>query len=206
MRAGRVILIPGAFNPPTEAHVKMGIELHKKYPASKIVYVPCNDNYLVEWKKQKNFISMEDRVRLLYGCIDLSYAYVSIFESDKQPYGYLIDTARHFKNLYDDVIICIGSDNLAHLDQWKDAETLVKENQFICFDRNPHIPIKYCQLAADNKGCNGHINILSNESFYNGLSSTMIRNAYIKGDWDTVFRYVPENVFLYLRYNDNLFQ
>ena len=203
MRPGRVVLIPGSFNPPTNAHLKIVHELHSRYPGSKIVLVPCNDNYIKEWKKQPNPISMEDRIRLLYGMIDQKYSYVSIFESNKDPYGYLIDTARYYRSIYDDVVICLGADNLEHMDLWKDAETLIQENHFVWFPRNNNYATKCCALVQKYMRHGNHFIIVDKSIPW--VSSTMIREAYLNGNWDTVIQSVPENVFLYLRYNDDLF-
>jgi len=200
MKPGRVILIPGTFNPPTNAHIAMSQELHKVFPGSKIVYVPCNDNYTVEYKKQQGCIKMEDRVRLLYGCINQKYSYVSIFEANADPYGYLIDTARYYHSIYDDVAICLGDDNLKHFDTWKDAEALIQENMIVYFHRAGYCG-NFCKLIQDH-----HWQCISVPGVIPNISSTKIRQAYLDGNWDLIIQNVPENVFLYLRYTDGLFE
>lgn len=205
MRPGRAVLIPGTFDPPTDAHIKIGDIMHAKFPGSKIIYVPCNDHYIDKFKETKNYIDMDDRVRLLYQSINMKYASVSIYEgytTSEKKYGYFIDTIEHFKGLYDNVITCLGEDTLETIDQWYKAEKLFTENKFIVIRRSGK-SYQYCGLAYSQ--CGHNIEIMFDA--IPDISSSKIRKWYLEGNWDDIFQNVPESVFMYLRYTrDDLFQ
>lgn len=189
----KVILVLGAFNPPTIAHVAMGVYLHNIHPDYIIDYVIANNAYLKSsWKNQKSYIDINVRYRLLNFCIDNSYCNATILES--QLDGKTYNTVKIYKdNGYEDIKICLGEDKLSQLKKWYNAEKLVSENDFIIFSRDSD-KVELPDWLISYKD---HFEII-NWNKYNGISSTVVRNAWVNGKLDSVKDLLPESVYNYL--------
>ena len=135
MKDRDIILIPGAFNPPTIAHIQIGNILHRVYPDSYIFYLPSRDEYITGWKQQAHPISYYERAKLLednvYDGIDIIKR-VSYIEYKEITTGKTYDVVNWYRNNNADkrtVMVCLGEDKLKELPRWYNYEKLVSENK-----------------------------------------------------------------------------
>lgn len=197
MTGEKAILIFGAFNPPTIAHIKMGECLHRYYSDAYIVYVPSRDEYITGWKGQCKPIPFSKRFALLSGCLkDMNInSIISSAEDTVVTTGKTYDVVNYFKKKFNKVYICIGEDKLDEIEYWYKSKALIKENEFIVFQRCGHY-----------KGDPKFDNIRFIDLDLSDISSTEVREYYLKGQLDKVKDYVPEYVYNYLKSHVNLFK
>lgn len=217
------ILIFGAFNPITNAHIHMGIRASRLYPNHEIVYVPSSDNYISYWKKYNstNILPSDIRIDLIKGAIKNHDNFkISKVETSMLSDGSTYDSVRLIKN-YDitidnggidmhklstpnEVIICIGDDKLDELVYWNHYEDLIRENKFLVFTRyKNHLDLPSCLSRF-------HHNFYYVDCFNDStISSTKVRNLYHGGLIDKIKDLVPENVYQYfldVYGNDDIFK
>lgn len=198
------ILIPGAFNPPTIAHIKMSEVLHDKYPDAGILYLPARDEYITGWKQQIKPIPYSDRADILNNAIPISMmsdVAVCTVEKEDVVTGKTYDVVNWFKEHYKgyEILICIGDDKLKELSRWYKSDQLINENHFIVMTR-------------DRMSETFPLSLLPYTDFrfldfdYSDISSTKIREAYLSGQLNTVREFIPHNVYKYLQTHKDLFK
>lgn len=192
-----VILIGGTFNPFTNAHKEMAAVVRDIFPDADIVYIPSNMDYIAKWKDLPGdeVFSGKNRVEVMTKAVkDIPNCFVSDIESSGRANGRTYITVQHFKQSYDKVYICIGSDKLYEIEKWYKAEQLMEEVKVLLFTRGESI-----------KDCNSEFvkryrsRFLEIEFNYPGVSSSLIRGLYEKGKIEEIKEYVPEPVYEYLR-------
>lgn len=198
----RFILVPGAFNPPTIAHVKMSKLLCELFPKSSVVYLPARDEYITGWKEQDCPIPYLDRISLLENAINNYEIGVSTVEQDTIITGKTYDVVSWFKSRFKgyEIVICLGEDKLKELPRWYSYDKLVSENKFIIMTRNKSretFPLELLSYAD---------NFEFLDFDYPDISSTKIREAYLSGQLDTVREFIPHNVYEYLQTYNDLFK
>ena len=195
----RFILVPGAFNPPTVAHIKMGEMLNEYYPKSSVIFLPSRDEYITDWKQQTKPIPYVDRIKLLEGAVNNYDIGVSTVEQDTVTTGRTYDVVNWFKTHFKDyeIVLCLGSDKINELKKWHNADKLIKENKFIFFTREAIVTPTWEILDT-------HPTFI--EFSYYDTSSTKIREAYLSERLDTVREFIPRNVYEYLQTHKDLFK
>lgn len=186
------ILIFGAFDPPTNAHIAMGNYLHFRYPNCLIVYIPAKNEYLKsDWKKQVKILDLNTRVELLQNCTE---DFVSVSDIEKNLSGNTYDTVETYKKLtcIPRFNIALGADNLKDINKWYKWDCLVEQNDFVIFTRG-----NKCQFPKYLEKYRKNFNFL--KFHWGSVSSTKVREACQKEDWKTVEKLVPINVYEYLR-------
>ena len=200
-KRGKAILLFGTFNPFTMAHLHMGLTLKSEYSDADIIYVPSTDRFIEDWKKygEEDIFVAEQRVKLIEDAIcDSLDFYVSRVEIDGISNGKTYNTVACIKEEYDEVYISMGMDKLEELSTWYRAEELVKENRFIMFTRNQQqfFLTDFIRPYADR------FTVLEDRmGIYDGISATMVRDAYRENRLEEVKWMLPENVYLYLANN-----
>ena len=203
MKDNTFILVPGAFNPPTIAHIKMGEMLCRLYPEADVTYLPSRDEYITGWKGQFSPIPYSHRVELLYDATKyLDCIGICTVEQNAIHSGKTYNTVNWFKSNFKgfDIIICLGEDKLKELPRWYKYEQLISENRFIIMTRDKSRDTFPLELLpyADN------FEFLDFD--YPDISSTKIREAYLSRQLDTVREFIPHNVYKYLQTYKDLFK
>ena len=196
------ILVPGAFNPPTIAHIKIWEVLLEKYPDASILYLPSRDEYITNWKEQVKPIPYLDRCNLLSDAItNMSDVAVCTVEKTDVITGKTYDVVNWFKTHYKgfNIVICLGDDKLKELEYWYKGRELITENNFVILSRNGQRNLDWYDLSFHEH--------LQNIKFpYADISSTKVRKAYLNGELDTVKDDIPANVYDYLKSHNDLFK
>lgn len=124
----KVAVFGGSFDPVTNAHLQIIRELSRKF--SRVVVLPC---YISPFKQEGCSASGEDRVKMLRKVTaDLENVKVSKWEIKREKVSYSADAVRHYREKYDgaQIYFVIGSDCVAGLPDWKDADYLAANATF----------------------------------------------------------------------------
>ncbi|MDO4499908.1 MAG: nicotinate-nicotinamide nucleotide adenylyltransferase [Erysipelotrichaceae bacterium] len=194
----KIILVPGTFNPITNAHIKMGINGKATINADEVIYIPSKDSFLNSWKEMSSNSIMPSalRIKLIEEAVKPYGFKVSDIEAKEIVSGKTYDTANYFKkeNPDSEIYLMFGLDNLFDIDRWYRSEELIKENNFLIVGRyNKAIP----EEIANQERFKNKLHFVVNDDF-NDISSTIIRNAYLNNEIETIKDKVPNNVYEYL--------
>ena len=173
LTAGRAGLLPGAFNPPTPAHVAVAREGRAQHDLDQVVFV------LPEVFPHKDYqgATFADRLAMLRAVLDREEGY-AVASSDK---GLFIDIARQAKNAYgpgvETCLIC-GRDAAKRIVEWDYGEgpafaEQLKEFQLLVASRRGAytVPAAYA----------GRIHTVDLPVSFDAVSSTRIRETVAKG-------------------------
>lgn len=191
-----VVLIGGTFNPFTNAHKEMAISVRGLLAEADIVYIPSNMGYISEWKDipSDNVFSGRNRSDLISESIkDISNCYVSNIESTGKITGRTYETVQYFKEKYERVYICIGSDKLTEFEKWYKAEELIKEVEVLLFTRGKAVIDCSSEFIKKYRG-----KITEVDFNFPEISSSLVRDMYNKGKIVEIKKYVPYPVYEYL--------
>lgn len=195
----KIVLIFGAFNPVTNAHINMGILAKKKYPDADVIFVPANSNFLKDWKKynSEDTLSERDRLKLLYDAVK-PYGF-GASEIDILSDGKTYNTVQLFNVLFEDkeIILCLGSDKLSEILTWYKGEELVKNYKFLIIVRDG-----VEKIPNELKKYKNNFTFMRGK--YKGVSSTKVRNAVKAGKLEKVKNLIPEVVYNFYRRNNNV--
>lgn len=128
----------GCFNPPTNTHIKLAINLINKKVLDKVIFVPVGDYY-----KKQDLISAKHRYAMLKIATsnyeNLEVEDITLNSKDKL---FAIDT---FKLIYDkyskkyDIYFIMGSDNFQKMPTWKDYEEIKDKYKYVVIERTEDI-------------------------------------------------------------------
>lgn len=136
----KVAILGGSFDPVTFAHIDIIRKLSKKF--SRVVVLPC---YISPFKQDGCTASGDERVNMLRNVTaELENVKVSKWELKRETVSYTVDAVRHYREKYDgaELYFVIGSDCLAGLPEWKDADYLA-ENVTFCLVRRPGYSVSH---------------------------------------------------------------
>ncbi len=161
----KIAILGGSFDPVHYGHLQMGKEAMRQCGCDEVWLMPTYQTPL----KNRTLTSSVDRVAMLELAIqDQPHFHVCTLEVDRKQRSYTIDTLRTLRKQYPmhEFYWIIGNDQLAQFSAWKDADTLVKLAQFICFDRDqqlvetsypilrlrmPMMPVSSSEIRIGNK-------------------------------------------------------
>lgn len=196
----KLLLIPGSFNPITNAHVEMALTAKAAVDADTIYFIPAHDTYVA---KKKTLIPGHCRVELInsmpickdYNICALDVETTSFFH--QRTYNTITqfrDKAEKSYHFYD-YYICLGMDNIKTLTSWYNWKPFVEEYNFVACVREGQELNKSLEEAGltDYKDHFTEIKIPENHT-----SSSLVRNLCEEEKFDEVKKLVPENVYEYL--------
>lgn len=193
-----ILLIPGSFNPVTNAHIDMAKVAQNKVKAEKVYFIPAHDTYVAQ---KKTLIPGKSRCRLIEEATPDDMTYIS-YEVDsflpQKTYDTITklrkdcDKDYKFYNFY----ICLGMDNIKTLTTWYNWQPFVEENMFVAC-------VRECQSLDESLKEAGLIQYKDRFTEImipeNHISSTLVRNLCEQGKFDEIKDIVPQNVYEYLR-------
>lgn len=142
----RRVIFGGSFDPPTLAHLDMGLKLAERFDQT--IVVPA---YISPFKKGGAELDGSERELLLKKLFDGND---KITVSDEEiaaggtSYSYM--TAQKLYNPDDELYIAIGSDGLASLDKWARTDILAEIVTFYVVER-PYFKVKQAELDNARK-------------------------------------------------------
>lgn len=196
----KILLIPGSFNPITNAHVDMALAAKKAVNADSIYFIPAHDTYVA---KKKTLIPGYCRVELINSmdnCAENNIHALDIETTSFFPqrtYNTISQLREEAEKNYEfnEYYICLGMDNIKTLTSWYNWEPFVNEYNFVACVRegqNLDEALKDANLT-DYRDHFTEIKIPENHT-----SSSLVRDLCEKGEFNRVKELVPENVYEYL--------
>lgn len=137
-----ILVIGGAFNPPTFAHYEMIISLKTRYPLARVILLPVGNAY-----PKSELVSFKHRLAMLYVmCQSLDKVGISDLENMKTfqgTYHSLNALKKEYPN--QDIYFVIGSDHLDQLDQWINYRQLLEAYPLIVLNRDGYMALEEAQ-------------------------------------------------------------
>ncbi len=134
----RSVLFGGSFNPPTIAHFEIIKYLSKNY--DEVLILPNGDSYTFAGKTLDSFKHRVNMLNLM--CSDLNNIKVLELENKTEFKG-----TYHTLRVLDHPTFVLGADCISKLHLWKHFEELIKENNFIVFNRDD---LKISEIISSN--------------------------------------------------------
>jgi nicotinate-nucleotide adenylyltransferase len=185
-----IVVFGGAFNPVTNAHIKVYEYVTDKFAKAKFVFLPVSSAYT-----KSDLVSDYHRVNMLEialkGKENASVNHIEITDSDfLGTYQSLIRIADRYE---DDVYFVVGADNLHGMERWINIEGILADFKIIVLGRN-NIDSK--KLILRNVILNRFLSsFIIFEDFDVDISSTGFRESFEKN-------LVPEEVYKYIVENE----
>lgn len=193
-----ILLIPGSFNPITNAHINMAKVAQKKVNAEKVYFIPAHDTYVAQ---KKTLIPGKSRCRLIEEATPDNMTYIS-YEVDSFLPQKTYDTITKFRKYHDEdykfynFYVCLGMDNIKTLTTWYNWQPFVEENMFVaCVRENQNLE----EALADARLTQYKDRFTEIMISENHISSSLVRNLCEQGKFNEIRSIVPQNVYEYLR-------
>jgi nicotinate-nucleotide adenylyltransferase len=146
----RVGILGGTFDPIHHGHLITAQALMEIRNLEKIIFIPC---YISPHKTDGINSSGQDRLNMLKLAIkDVPYFTFSPLEIERGGISYTVDTLRELKNVYPEIELIIGMDNLEKFYTWKEPDEVIRLAQLVVMQRQAkprEIPIDRFYEAAE---------------------------------------------------------
>ena len=132
----KVGLFFGSFNPIHHGHLIIGQYMLDQAKLDEVWYVVSPQNPL---KKGKDIMDANDRINMVRLAIKGNKNFkASDVEFEMPTPSYSAYTLRKLKEQHPDVefTLIMGSDNLQHLEKWKDHEEILMNHEILCYFRD----------------------------------------------------------------------
>ena len=128
----RVGFFGGCFNPVTKAHIELIKKAIEQEKLSKVYFVPMGDLY-----QKKDLIPLEHRIKMLELAFENDEKMEILNISNNKQKMHAIDTFELIDRKFPDCkkFFIMGSDNYQKISEWKKAEKLMQNYQYIILDR-----------------------------------------------------------------------
>lgn len=124
----------GTFDPPHIGHLITARTVLEIRKLKKIIFIP---NGISPNKKYQGVAGVHDRLKMLMLSIEgVSNFEYSKLEIDNPEVSYTINTLRKLKNLYEEIELIIGYDNLLEFSTWKEPDEILKFAKLVVLKRN----------------------------------------------------------------------
>ena len=193
-----ILLIPGSFNPITNAHIEMAKTAQKEVNANMVYFIPAHDTYVA---KKKTLIPGPSRCKLIEKATPMDMTYLPN-EVDSFLPKKTYDTVQELRDSFDkkfefyNFFICLGVDNIKTLTSWYNWQPFVEENMFVACSRAGE-GLETALKEANLEQYKDHF--IKIQIPRNNISSSLVRDLCEQGKFEEVKKLVPENVYEYLR-------
>lgn len=194
----KLIVLGGAFNPPTVAHFFLAEQIvNEVEDLEKVIFMPVNCNYQ---KSEMPTLNDHRFYMLDMVCKDLSKVEVSRLELDFDRVLTTIETLRILKEKYpnNEIVFATGTDNLQELYTWNNYLDILKEFKLLIFERGNDSFDEIVEKTDFLKQNRDSLIKLEN-SIRTNLSSTYVRKNLRIGK--SVKFLVPDCVIEYIEKN-----
>ncbi len=170
LASSKPIFFGGSFNPPTLAHYRILDFLNKEFD-TEVLVVPNSDDYHYH---NKELIDFTHRVNMLK-IMTKNLKNVKIIETENnKEFKGSVETLKDFDHPW----FVMGADSLAFISTWINAKKLVKQNNFIVFNRpgyNIEEIFEHDKLLSTYRS---HFVVIDNE--FGNISSSTFRKTQDK--------------------------
>lgn len=188
----------GSFNPVTNAHINIALNIVKKCNLDKVVFVPVGNKYnkkgLIDEKHRYNMLQIatkpykELEVSDLEMNLDTNLNAIDVFKLIQEKYS-------NKKNYF-----IIGADNFYKMLSWKDFDDLIKNYQYIVIERDLLDCKEFIKSNKILTKYKANFNIIENNN-YSKASATDLRKKIQSKNLENIDNYIPMNVMEYIKDN-----
>lgn len=196
----KIVVFGGSFNPPTTAHLNLGLRAVKFIGAKALCFLPVGDKYNKETLIQSSYrVDMLSILKEKHSNIDINLTEVN---SDKNLST--IESLNILQKQYKGhkLYFLVGADNLIYLDKWEHPGELLRKFNIVAMRRNGFDIddiVNKNPLLSKYKTSIIPMD-LENDIF---ISSTMVRE-FIKSNED-ISEYIDKDILSYIK-NNNLYE
>lgn len=123
----------GTFDPVHYGHLITSQIIKEMRDLDKIIFIPC---HISPHKLDSHAASDNHRFNMLNLALKDSPDFeVSSIEIDKKDVSYTVDTLRELRNIYNDIELIIGFDNILKFDIWKSPDEILQLAKVIVLRR-----------------------------------------------------------------------
>lgn len=183
------IVFGGAFNPVTNAHIKVYEYLNSKLAADEFIFLPVSSNYA-----KSDLVSNHHRFKMLeIATKRLSNVSISKLEIEDKSFLGTYQSLIRLSNINQcEIGFVIGADNLQNMQNWINIEGILSKFSVIVLGRDS---IDIEKFISDNEVLNKYnhrFNIF--KEFKMDISSTFFRETFDKTQVDEeVYQYIIDN-------------
>lgn len=196
----KILLIPGSFNPVTNAHIDMALAAKKAVNADAIYFIPAHDTYVA---KKRTLIPGYCRVSLINSIPNCDRDKIKALDIEttsffpQRTYNTITQLRDEVEKEYkfNEYYICLGMDNIKTLTTWYNWKPFVEEYYFVACVREEQNLDGALKEAGLMEYKDRFIEI---KIPVNNTSSSLVRNLCENGEFSKVKELVPENVYEYL--------
>lgn len=215
----KILVVGGAFNPPTVAHIEIPLLIARKMELDSILYLPVGNGYnkstLIDIEHRKNMLQIainnSIKERLKEDPNDNISTYIDFLEAYHYRTLSTIESLDILEREWNaDLYFFCGADNLATLPYWDNADKLLEHYHVVTYSRNgwkiDEIIINNDLLLNAYKN-NKILHIPIEALDYANVSSTLIRGLIedeFLDDLDkrNLERYLDKDVLKYIKENN----
>ena len=185
-----IVVFGGAFNPVTNAHIKVCEFVNSKFSDSEFIFLPVSNAYT-----KSELVSNYHRVNMLEIAItECERASVNQMEiSDSDFLGTYQSLIRLSDSYDDDIYFVVGADNLVGMEKWINIEGILSEFKIIVLGRNQIDPKRI--ILRNNVLKRYMSSFIIFEDFSVDISSTGFRKSFEQN-------LVPSKVYEYIIKNE----
>lgn len=186
----KIGIFGGSFNPPHKMHLDIGCEMVSHGYVDKVIYVPTG-------KKYPKSSLLDDHIRYEMTKF-MTEEHENLEVSDFELQNHLVytyQTLAHFKALYkeDEIYFILGSDLYSEFSTWRNYESILNEYKILVVLRDDDSVLELSKLYE-----NIDKNVIFTDVHPFVLSSTKIRDAISRGDFDYVKEYLSPKVYNFI--------
>lgn len=183
------IVFGGAFNPVTNAHIKVYEYLNSKLAADEFIFLPVSSNYA-----KSDLVSNHHRFKMLeIATKRLSNVSISKLEIEDKSFLGTYQSLIRLSNINQcEIGFVIGADNLQNMQNWINIEGILSKFSVIVLGRDSIDIEKFISENEILNKYNHRFNIF--KEFKKDISSTFFRETFDKTQVDEeVYQYIIDN-------------
>lgn len=191
-----VVLFGGSFDPPHLGHLEIIKRLDSSY--KRVIVIPAFCNPF----KSMPLASIHTRIAWLKElCADCLRVEISDFEARANRVVYAIEYVRHYASKYGEIGLALGSDALESLPRWKEASELAQLAKIVPLVRDfgacetTQASSSQTEIATQTQKLDSRYST-TKPLYITGfpISSTQIRAAIVRGEFEQVAHWVPPSI------------
>lgn len=191
-----VVLFGGSFDPPHLGHLEIIKRLDSSY--KRVIVIPAFCNPF----KSMPLAPIHTRIAWLEElCTDYLRVEISDFETRANRVVYAIEYVRYYASKYGEIGLALGSDALESLPRWKEASELAQLAKIVPLVRDlgacetTQASSSQTEIATQTQKLDSRYST-TKPLYITGfpISSTQIRAAIVRGEFEQVAHWVPPSI------------